>query len=288
MWLIGLLNPVAAFIKACKAIYDIVKFFIERAEQVGELVSSIIDSIGAIAGGALGEAAGKVETALGNAIPVAIGFLASLLGLGGISDKIKSVIQAIQEPIHDVIGKVLNVVLKPFKWIGNKIKQGAAWAKKKLTQGVAFVKDKAKAGVAFVKGKAAKLFGKGDSDASAAVKAKAHQLLASRITHPLANYEELQLVASGVLNQLRPEGLKELTVRPRASTPGTFDILAAASEKEKVFEATVTKVAHTEGKAVDTYADASPFLKKYVEVKIKGGTKAEGHVHIYNLSLIHI
>jgi hypothetical protein len=160
MWLIGLLNPVAAFIKACKAIYDIVKFFVERAEQVGELVSSIIDSIGAIAGGALGEAAGKVETALAKGIPVAIGFLASLLGLGGISDKIKSVIQAIQEPIHNIIGKVLGVVLKPFKWIGNKIKQGAGWAKKKLEQGVAFVKDKAKAGVAFVKGKAAGIFGK--------------------------------------------------------------------------------------------------------------------------------
>ena len=160
MWLIGLLNPVAAFIKACKAIYDIVKFFIERAEQVGELVSSIIDSIGAIAGGSLGEAAGKVENALAKAIPVAIGFLASLLGLGGISDKIKSVIHAIQEPIHNIISKVLGVVLKPFKWIGSKIKQGAAWAKKSLEQGVTYVKEKAKAGVALVKGRVRGLFGK--------------------------------------------------------------------------------------------------------------------------------
>ncbi len=147
MWLIGLLNPVAAFIKACKAIYDIVRFFIDRAEQVGELVNAIVDSVGAIAGGALGEAAGKVEGALAKGIPVAIGFLASLLGLGGISDKIKSIIHAIQEPIHNVISKVLGVVLKPFKWIGNKIKAGAAWAKKKLQQGVAFVKAKAKHGV---------------------------------------------------------------------------------------------------------------------------------------------
>jgi hypothetical protein len=162
MWLIGLLNPVAAFIKACKAIYDIVKFFIDRAEQVGELVNAIVDSVGALAGGAMGEAAGKVENALAKGIPVAIGFLASLLGLGGISDKIKSIIHAIQEPIHNIIGKVLGVVLKPFKWIGNKIKQGAAWAKKKVEQGVTYVKDKAKAGVAFVKGKAAAIFGSPD------------------------------------------------------------------------------------------------------------------------------
>jgi hypothetical protein len=161
MWLLGLLNPVAAFIKACKAIFDIVKFFIERAQQVGELVNAILDSVAAVVGGNLGEMAGKVENALAKAIPVAIGFLASLLGLGGISDKIRSIIQAIQEPIHNLISKVLGVVLKPFKWIGDKVKAGAAWAKNKVQQGVAFVKDKAKAGVAFVKGKAAALFGKG-------------------------------------------------------------------------------------------------------------------------------
>ena len=42
------------------------------------------------------------------------------------------------------------------------------------------------------------------------------------------------------------------------------------------------KVAHTSGKQVDAYIDASPFIKKYVEAKVKAGTKAEGHVIIYN------
>ena len=31
-WLIGLLNPAAAFIKACKLIYDVVMFFVNNAE----------------------------------------------------------------------------------------------------------------------------------------------------------------------------------------------------------------------------------------------------------------
>ena len=42
------------------------------------------------------------------------------------------------------------------------------------------------------------------------------------------------------------------------------------------------KVAHTTGKQVDTYLNASPFIKTYVADKVKGGTKAEGHVHIEN------
>lgn len=44
------------------------------------------------------------------------------------------------------------------------------------------------------------------------------------------------------------------------------------------------KVKHTTGKEVDTYASAHPFIKGYVASKIKGGTKAEGHVHIHTPS----
>ena len=56
-WLIGLLNPASAFIKACKAIYDIVMFFIERGAQIMDFVNAILDSIGAIAKGNIGAAA---------------------------------------------------------------------------------------------------------------------------------------------------------------------------------------------------------------------------------------
>jgi len=43
-WIIGLLNPASAFFKACKAIYDIVVFFIERGSQIIDLVNAIIQS----------------------------------------------------------------------------------------------------------------------------------------------------------------------------------------------------------------------------------------------------
>ena len=56
-WLIGLLNPASAFIKACKAIYDLIMFFVERAAQIVALLNAIIDSITAIATGSLGAAA---------------------------------------------------------------------------------------------------------------------------------------------------------------------------------------------------------------------------------------
>ncbi len=121
-WLIGLLNPASAFVKACKAIYDIIIFFVERGAQILALVNAVIDSVTAIAMGAIGGAAAMVENALAKAIPVVIGFLASLLGLGGISDKIKSVIETIRKPINTAIDWVINLAVKAVKAVGGFIK----------------------------------------------------------------------------------------------------------------------------------------------------------------------
>ena len=44
-WLIGLLNPAAAFIKACKLIYDVVMFFVNNASRILKFVNTIIDSV---------------------------------------------------------------------------------------------------------------------------------------------------------------------------------------------------------------------------------------------------
>lgn len=117
-WLIGLLNPAGAFIKACKAIYDIVMFFVTRGSQIMAMVNAILDSMEAIASGAIGGAAAAVENALAKAIPVVIGFLASLLGLGGISEKIRQVIQTIQAPINKAIDWVINKAVALVKAVG--------------------------------------------------------------------------------------------------------------------------------------------------------------------------
>jgi len=84
MWILSLLNPASAFVRACKAIIDIITFFIERGSQIVELVNAVIESVTAIANGAVGGAAKAIENAMSKALPVIIGFMASLLGLGGI------------------------------------------------------------------------------------------------------------------------------------------------------------------------------------------------------------
>ncbi len=117
-WVIGLLNPASAFFKACKAIYDIVMFFIERGSQILALVNAVIDSMASIAKGNIAVAAQFVEDALANAIPVAIGFLASLLGLGDISGEIRKIIDKAQAPINEAIDWVIHQAVKLVKAAG--------------------------------------------------------------------------------------------------------------------------------------------------------------------------
>lgn len=117
-WVIGLLNPASAFFKACKAIYDIVMFFIERGSQILALVNAVIDSMASIAQGNIAVAAKFVEDALAKAIPVAIGFLASLLGLGDISGEIRKIIDKAQAPINEAIDWVIHQAVKLVKAAG--------------------------------------------------------------------------------------------------------------------------------------------------------------------------
>ncbi|QRR00603.1 polymorphic toxin type 15 domain-containing protein [Dyadobacter sandarakinus] len=143
-WIIGLMNPAGAFIKACKAIYDIIKFFIERGKQILEFVNSVLDSIAEIVAGKIAPAAQRVEDSLAKAIPIAIGFLASLLGLGGLSEKVLAIIKKVQDPVNLAIDWILDKAIAFGKKLGvdkleakakEGVNKGKEWAKDKVAQG---------------------------------------------------------------------------------------------------------------------------------------------------------
>ncbi|MBV9327019.1 MAG: hypothetical protein JO352_24965 [Chloroflexi bacterium] len=136
-WLIGLLNPAAAFIKACKMIYDVIMFFVERGSQIMEFVNSILDSIGAIVSGSIGAAANMVESSLAKILPLAISFLASLLGVGGIAEKIKEIVEKIRAPITKLITAVIGPLVRPLKKLYEK---GAGFVKGVVDKGKALGK----------------------------------------------------------------------------------------------------------------------------------------------------
>jgi hypothetical protein len=152
-WLISALNPAAAFIKACKMIYDVVMFFVEKGSQIKEFVDSVLDSIESIVGGGVGAVAKHIENTLAKILPLLIGFLASLLGLGGISEKVKEILGKVQKPVEKAVDAVINGALKLAAPIINLAKRGAKWVKGKVEKGKAWVKGKVEQGKAWAKGK---------------------------------------------------------------------------------------------------------------------------------------
>ncbi|MEV4052804.1 hypothetical protein AB0J55_16605 [Amycolatopsis sp. NPDC049688] len=121
-WVISLLNPASAFVRAVKLIIDIVRFVVTQARQIFDFVNAVLDAVIAIARGGAGGVPGLIERALAKAIPVLLGFLASLLGLGGIADKVKKIVQALAKPVGKAIDWVIDKIVGLVKAAWRKLK----------------------------------------------------------------------------------------------------------------------------------------------------------------------
>ncbi|MEV7867268.1 hypothetical protein AB0P17_14475 [Streptomyces sp. NPDC088124] len=122
MWILSLLNPASAFVRAVKLIIDIVTFIVTRARQIFEFVNAVLDAVIAIARGGSGGVPALIERALARSIPVLLGFLASLLGVGGIAAKIKQIVQALAKPVNRAIDWVIDKIVGLVKKLWSKIK----------------------------------------------------------------------------------------------------------------------------------------------------------------------
>ncbi|HEY0461055.1 MAG TPA: polymorphic toxin type 15 domain-containing protein [Pyrinomonadaceae bacterium] len=154
--LLSFFNPAGAFVQAVIAIYNVVMFIIENASRIMAFVESVINSVSAIAQGNIGGAASWIEKSLASIIPMVIGFLARLIGLGGISKKVKEFILKVQtkvdQAIDKVLAKIVGVVKKLFGKLKSKPKKGEkpdertdaqkqADLKKALDEGTAILED---------------------------------------------------------------------------------------------------------------------------------------------------
>ena len=110
--LVSMLNPVGAFIQAIIAIYNTVMFFVERLRQIAQVAAAFIDSIAAIAGGAIGAAANRVERTMAGLLTLVISFLARLVGLGRVSDAITNIINRIRAPIDRALDRIVDWIVR--------------------------------------------------------------------------------------------------------------------------------------------------------------------------------
>lgn len=168
--LVAMFIPGAGFISAIISIYDTVKVFIEQLAKIALVVKGFIDSIVAIAGGAIGAAAKRVEGILSGLLSLAISFLAGFLGLGKVTDKIMVVIEKVRTKVDQAIDKAI------------------AWI------------------VAKAKSLFAKLFGKKDKDGKDIKQQISSQLRGKK----LASLQDEESLANSIYTQFQPKGLKSI------------------------------------------------------------------------------
>jgi hypothetical protein len=134
-WLIGLLNPAGALVKIVKAIVDVVTFIFERAEQIADFINAVLDAVIDVAKGNLGGVAKKIADGLGKGLSLAIGFLASLLGLGGIGETVRGIIDKVRAPIKNLVDGLIDSAVRMAKRLGMGIKsigkRAVGWVKGK-------------------------------------------------------------------------------------------------------------------------------------------------------------
>ena len=119
--LIAMFIPGAGFITAIISIYDTVMVFVQKISKIIQVVTAFIDSIVAIAGGNITAAANRVEKILAGLLSLSISFLAGFLGLGKVTDKIKSVIEKIRTKVDTAIDKVIAWIVEKAKAVFGKL-----------------------------------------------------------------------------------------------------------------------------------------------------------------------
>lgn len=133
-WIISLLNPASAFVRAVKGIIDIVTFIVTQGAQIADFVNAVLDAVIAIANGGQAGVPKLIEAALASSVPLLIGFLAALLGIGGLANKVKSVFQSVSRPVTRAIDKIVDFIAKKGKSLWAKLRNKDGNTKGKSNQ----------------------------------------------------------------------------------------------------------------------------------------------------------
>lgn len=108
----SMLIPGGGFVQALIGAFRSVQFVVQQGQQIMGVVASAVQSVGAIAAGNIAAAVSGVESTLARSIPVALGFLGKVLGLGNIGARIKAVIARVRGKLDALLDRAVARIQK--------------------------------------------------------------------------------------------------------------------------------------------------------------------------------
>jgi hypothetical protein len=104
---VGLLNPVGAIAQAIDLIYRVCSWIFRNAARIFRFIEAVVNGMADVIAGNIGGLARAVERALASLIPPVIDFLAGLLHLGDLPNKVADVIGRLQASVYAVMDRVI-------------------------------------------------------------------------------------------------------------------------------------------------------------------------------------
>lgn len=118
----SLMIPGAGFIQAIVTIYDTIMVFVSKLQKIIQVAMAFLDSIMAIANGAIGGAAAKVESTLAGLLTLAINFLAGFAGAGKVADKVMGIVNTrVRAPVDKAVDGVIAWIVAMAKKAGKAL-----------------------------------------------------------------------------------------------------------------------------------------------------------------------
>jgi hypothetical protein len=111
----SLFSPVGAIIQLILTAWNIYTFLRDQLARIVQVVQSVVEAIGDIARGVLEGAIVRVESVIGNLLPIAIDFLARLIGLGNVGARVKEIVEQIRAMVDKAIDALIQRVVGLFK-----------------------------------------------------------------------------------------------------------------------------------------------------------------------------
>ena len=111
-WIAKKLDPtgIMAIITTVIDVFNLIEAIMDKAREILEMIERVLDGIADIIKGVIATGANVFERALAAAIPVALAIISAIVGLDGVIDRVKEVIEDLREKVKAGITRVVTSI----------------------------------------------------------------------------------------------------------------------------------------------------------------------------------
>ncbi len=109
--LVALCTPVGDIVELLLTIYKAVQFFLDKMRALGQFMATLKDVVTRVATGDVWHAGAQVYNAVVASVPLLLGFIASLLGLGDVGKPVRAALAALTAPIRRIEAKLVALIV---------------------------------------------------------------------------------------------------------------------------------------------------------------------------------